>query len=69
MPCLESLSSPQALDEFSKAVAKEAAALRGCGADVNVGITTTDDLNAHLVKGRDVPFNYQRLVNESYAYN
>lgn len=69
MPCLESLSSPQALDEFAKTVAREVTALRGGAVDVNGGITTTDDLNAHLVKGRDVPFNYQRLVDESRTYN
>lgn len=69
MPSLESLSNLQALDEFSKTVAREATALRGGAVDVNGGITTTDGLNAHLVKGRDVSFNYQRLIDESHTYN
>lgn len=69
MPSLESLSNQQALDEFCKSVARNAATLRSELVDVNGGIMTTEQLNAHLVKGRDVPFNFQRLINESHTYN
>lgn len=68
MPSLETLSSTQALDDFSKSVARNATALRSEAVDVNGGIKTTDELNEHLVKGRDVSFNYQRLIDESLCY-
>lgn len=68
MPSLESLASPQARDEFSKCVARDAIALRGGAADVNDGIMTTEQLNDHLIQGRDVPFNFQRLIDESHTY-
>jgi hypothetical protein len=68
MPSLESLASPQARDEFSKCVARDAIALRSGAVDVNDGITTTEQLNAHLVKGREVSFNFQRLIDESHTY-
>lgn len=68
MPSLESLSSAQALDEFAKSVARNVAVLRSDSVEVNGGIKNTEELNAHLVKGRDLPFDYQRLIDESRSY-
>jgi hypothetical protein len=61
MPSLEALAGSSAIDAFAKKVAADAQALRIETVEVNGGIQTTEALNAHLMKGRDIPFDYQRL--------
>lgn len=68
MPSLEALSGAQALNDFSCQVARNVESLRSGSVDVNGGIQTTEDLKAHIAEGRNVPFTYSRLIDESRSY-
>lgn len=68
MPSLEALAEAHALDDFAKSVAEHAVALRSNVVEVNDGIKTTEELYRHVIKGRNVPFDYERLIEESRGY-
>ena len=68
MPSLAFLDTPHELTFFANKVANDAESLRGGIVDVNNGIKTTEDLKAHITQGRNISFNYERLIDESTSY-
>lgn len=68
MPSLDSLSSAESLREFARQVASDVENLSSESVDVNGGIKTTDELKQRLIAGRNVSFDYDRLIDESKSY-
>lgn len=65
MPSLEELNDPSKLEEFCKQVATKATTVNydPHKEKQENTIYTTEDLNEHLEKGKDVPFDYQLLID------
>ncbi|MBV5301927.1 MAG: hypothetical protein J0649_09130 [Methylococcales bacterium] len=68
MPSLDELSDLTAREEFVKSVAEMATKRVDQPVAVNAGIKTSAELYSHVMQGRDVQFDYQRLIEDSHAY-
>ena len=69
MPSLKALSGTKATQEFAQRIAEQVKKQRDQSVDVNGGIKTTKALAAHIEKGREVSFDYDRLIDESRSYS
>lgn len=65
---LDQLNDQEAISRFAQDVAQQA--MRNAETDVRVndGFMHPEDLLAHLKQGRDVPVDYDRLVQAGTSY-